>query len=147
MPAEVMTKDVTIKNREYQIHKLGALEGSYIAMTIATKFLPAIMQEEKMGLGELPQGRTEIGEEEFRKIQIYCLAKCKRYEGENRTPMSVMTTDGRFALPDLEYDIVTVLGLTFNSLMFSITPFFDDGGLDSVMKLVPDLSSPKAPAA
>lgn len=144
---EVLTKDATIKKRDYQIGKLDALVGSYIAVTIATKFLPVIMNEGSMGLGELPKGRTEISEAEFRTIQKHCLMVCKRYEGESRAPMSVMTTDGRFALPDLEKDIVTVLGLTFHALVFNVTPFFEEGGLNSLMSLAQDLVPPSVQAA
>lgn len=141
------SKDIVIRGVEYQINKLDALTGSYIAMTVMTKILPAAMQEDRMGLGQLPKGRTELSEQEFRAIQLHCLAVCRRYEGSNRVPMAILTTDGRFAIPEMEYALTTVLGLTFHALVFSLSPFFEEGGLDSVMSLVPDLHSPKAPAA
>lgn len=140
------TKDVTIRGTEYQIGKLDARTGSYIALTIMTKVLPSFLSEDKLKLGELPKNRVDMTESEFHVIQGHCLAVCRRYTAQ-RLAEQVMTTDGRFVFPDMADDIPTVLGLTIHALMFSVAPFFEDGGLASVMSLVPDLNPPKVPAA
>ena len=133
------TKQITIGDAEYQIGSLTATTGSWIVAQIATKMLPALFEtslSEEAG-AQLSSARSMLSEDEFQNLQGHALSVCRRME-KNGLPMPVMHTSKRFAIKELEYDLVTVLRLTCESLVFNLTPFFEGAGLDQLLAMLPE---------
>jgi Phage tail assembly chaperone protein, TAC len=133
------TKDVSIGDHQYRVGKLTARTASWVAMQILTKLLPS--GDELVTGGRASAERSALSESEFHNIQGHCLRVCARYEtaGESLVPTPVLMADGRFAIPELEYDVVAVMALTLHSLMFSVSPFFEEGALKLLGSSLPDL--------
>lgn len=136
-----MYKDVEIGGVKYQIGRMTARTGSWIAAQIISKVLPSVI-ESQMPLEGLPSSRSEMSEIEFQNIQDHCLNVCKKYEliGSTEAAVPVMARFGVFAVKDLEYDLLTVLALTIHALLFNISPFFEGDGLKSIMATFQGLS-------
>lgn len=65
--------------------------------------------------------------DEFLQVQRYCLGVCSRYEdapGREHVAFPVLMEDGRFALADMEFDVLAVYGLTTRALAFILGPSF-----------------------
>ena len=134
------TKDVVIGDFTYQIRKMNARTGSWLAMQIMTKLLPGAMegalQDELAGASTpLTSSRSEMTEAEFHNLQDHCLAVCYRYQmvGEMNTPMPILAGT-RFAFADLEDDLLTVMALTFHSLLWTAKPFFEGDGFEKLVQ-------------
>ncbi|HEX4209511.1 MAG TPA: hypothetical protein VHY56_03895 [Candidatus Binataceae bacterium] len=134
------TKDVQINGASYQIGRFTARDGSWILMQILTKMLPSAVANQLNGMGGLASGRSAMSEEEFASLQGHALAVCRRYE--NGVPMPVFLRPNTWAIKELEYDVVTVLGLTVNALAFNLSPFFKEGGLTQILASLQDSSQP-----
>jgi hypothetical protein len=137
-------KDITIGEHQYKIGQLKAADGSWIYSTFVKRYRayreaqpPA---SEEAQTAEVPQ---EIGfamtaqflveqltREEVTEVQRLCLLACGRYSGRTGTPiaMPIIRDDGRYAIPDLEFDGPTVYKLTQESIAFNIAPFFPGAG-------------------
>jgi hypothetical protein len=128
------TKDVDISGVRYQIGKMTARDGSWIAMQILTKVLPAGLDEKVTGGSSLPAKRSEMSEQEFHNIQDHCLAVCARYKlvGNVEAALPVFDRPGKLN-PDLEHDVLTVMALTAHALAFNIAPFFAEDALKPVL--------------
>ena len=136
-----LTKDVEIGESRYQVGRFKARDGSWVLAQILTKMLPAAIESSLQGSG-LAANRAQISEEEFASIQAIALSVCRRYE--NNIPMPVFPRPDTWAIKDLEYDLVTVMRLTIEALVFNITPFFKGNGLAQMMESLPRMgqSSP-----
>ena len=132
------TKDVEINGVRYQIGRMTAKAGSWVATQIFTKVLPSAIegQMNKLGLDSLPQGRATMTEEEFSNLQDHCLMVCRRYElvGNIDTALPIMPRPGFWAIKELEYDLLTVVALTVHALVFNISPFFDGDALKGCLQ-------------
>lgn len=128
-----LTKDVDVGGKQYQVGKMTAQVGCWIAMQLFTKMLPSAV-ENQVGLEGMPTARTQLSEEEFYNIQNHCLAVCKRYElvGEVKTAQPILHS-GRMAFKDLDTDLLSVLGLTVHALIFNVKPFFEGDALKQLI--------------
>lgn len=137
-------KMVNVAGKQYQIKRMTAQEGSWVAMLLLTKLLPMGMHD-KMNTGSLP-GRSVMSKEEFQNIQQSCLAVCFLQEHVSEHPVlhPVLMQDGRLAIKDLEFDVVAVMALTLGALEFNVAPFFED---DALAQMLAGLSSLKLPSA
>ena len=124
------TQDVTIAGKTYQVGRFKARDGSWILSQLLTKILPAAI-ESGFKSAALSDKRSIISEEEFANIQAHALAVCRLYE--NGIPIPVFVRPNTFAVKELEYDTVTVMGLTLNALLFNLQPFFSEGGLSLIL--------------
>jgi hypothetical protein len=142
------TKEFVIGEQRYQIARMDARTGSWIAMQLLTKLFPFNM-EAMMGLdvSKLPANRTELTETEFHNIQDHCLKVVARFDtvGTGTVPIPVLMKSGVWSFKDLETDVVTVLALTAQSLVFNIGPFFDEGALKPLLESLSGLSQFSAP--
>ena len=135
---EKVTKEVTLGENVYEINPFTPRVGSWILAQVLTKIFPSAI-ESQLGIDNSMK-KTEMSEEEFHNIQDHCLAVVKRFVdvGGNRVAMSIMKDKERFAMPDLEYDLITVMALTVHVLLFNIVPFFDADRLKSVLQTFQD---------
>jgi hypothetical protein len=134
------SKDVTIGESRYQIGRMTARVGSWIAMQIGTKLFP-IMFESQINIEGLPSGRSEMSETEFRNIQDHCLSVCRKYRvvGQSEVALPIMKSANVFAAPELEFDVVTISALTVHALVFNIAPFLQGDELKSVLASFKDI--------
>ena len=132
------TKDVEIAGTKYQVGQFKARDGSWILAQILTKMLPAVI-ESAFKTANLATGRAAISEEEFASIQGHALAVCRRME--NGVPMPIFFLPNTWAIKDLEYDLITVMALTVQALVFNISPFFEGDGLTQILGSIPGLTS------
>lgn len=128
------TKDIDISGVRYQVCKMTARDGSWIAMQILTKVLPAGLDEKVTGGSSLPAKRSDMSEQEFHSIQDHCLAVCRVYKlvGSMDVPHPVFDRPGQLR-PELEHDVLTVMALTAHALAFNIAPFFAEDALKPVL--------------
>ncbi len=142
------TKDIEIAGIRYQIGRFKARDGSWILAQVLTKMLPAVIERAlvKEAGAQLASSRAMLGEEEFASIQGHALAVCRRYENGN-VPMPIFLLPNTFAVKEIEYDLIVVMKLTIEALLFNLTPFFEGGGLSLILDLLPGLgqNSPVSP--
>jgi len=109
----------------YRIGRFPARVGSFIALQLSTKVLPALAGGSIALQGmPMPQG-APMTEAEFYAIQNHCLGVCSVLNDKG-VASPVMMADGRLDLK-LEYDFPTVMALTIHALKFNVEPFFSEG--------------------
>jgi len=131
------TTDVEVRGVRYQIGRFKARDGSFILAQLLTKMLPSAIEGQFQGAG-LAKGRSPISEEEFSSIQGHALAVCRRYENGN-VPMPIFVRPDTWAVKELEYDVIAVMALTVQALVFNISPFFEGNGLNQILASIPGL--------
>jgi hypothetical protein len=97
------TKDVTVRGKNYRIKRLTAMVGAWM-------------------IRALPNS----SEDDFKKIQTYCLKACSRIEPDG-TPSPILMEDGRWVAIDLEYDTISVMELEAEVIKFNLADFFVEG--------------------
>ena len=134
-------KEVELGGRKWRVGRFDALTGSYIATLLLMQMLPMGL-DQQVGLGSLAKGRSLMDRETFLDVQKECLRVCAEPQvvGEVLTPLKVMLDDGRWGVPGLEDDFVTVLSLTIHALVFNVSDFFQEGALTGLTSLSPVLS-------
>ena len=139
-------KDITIGDQQYRIGQMTAADGSWIRLTFVKRYrayLATITPTDQEAASEAPTITPEQGfamtanflleqltREELAEVQRMSLAVCGRYSVKTGTPiaMPIFMSDGRYAIPDLEFDGPTVLQLTQETVAFNIAPFFTAAG-------------------
>jgi hypothetical protein len=131
------TLDVEIGETRCQIGRFKARVGSWILAQVLTKMLPAALESALVNDAgaQLASGRSALSEAEFASIQAHALSVCRRYE--NGVPMPIFVLPDKFAIPELEYDLVTVMALTVHALVFNLAPFFEGDGLSLILNCLP----------
>ena len=141
---------------EFQIRKMNALSGSYLIKFCAEKLLPVYnslqdifsvskvdtdgmdeetlkMEEEKVSkerteklLEMIPEALSRLPEDELMAFEIRCLRTVDVLKKAGWQP--VMIGDN-FGDENLEYDIVAVLRLVYEVLVFNLGSFFGEKSL------------------
>ena len=151
-------KEVTLtldeKDFIFRITKMDALKGSGLVKFVMEKLLPAFSQlqdvlklgdgEEEGNPDEIAMKKTEtilkmiqellgtISETDLIELEKKCLqtVECKMPAGY------IPVFNGKhFSIPELEYDVVSVLMLCYNVLEFNVAGFFGGRSLASLLKL------------
>lgn len=126
------TKDVEIDGKRYRISRFTAKVGS----SIAAQLMPKIMQcidGQNLDVATIVKMLPTISESELSGIQDHCFTVCARYE-ENGAVTPVVLRPGVWGIKELEYDVVVVMALTINALIFNLSPFFVGGGLQIIIQ-------------
>jgi hypothetical protein len=133
-------KDIEINETKYRVEKFSAKIGMFIASIVFTKIAPLGL-DKQIGINNLPEGRQIMTEQEFSDLIDYCMCACKRYEQLNGTDIAlpIMARKGVWAIPDLEYDLTTVVSLCAHVLSFNISSFFSEGALKTLMESMKDI--------
>lgn len=141
------TKDVEIGGARYQVGRIKARPCSFLLATVMTKILPAVVGSalKKDAGAALEAARALLSEEEFIVIQGHALSVCRRYE--NGLPMPIFLLPDTWAVKELEYDVVTVMALTIESLVFNLSPFFEGDGLSKILGLLPQAGPNSSPSS
>jgi len=128
-------KDITIGSRKFRLNKFDALTGSYIVYTLLTQILPMGLDEKVEGLaGQDRSSLPTMSKDSFISLMRDCLKVCSEIKMVNNivAPVPIMLGDGRWAVPDLETDTVTVMLLTVQALGFNVTDFFTENALEEM---------------
>ncbi len=123
MENRTSTKNVTIKDRVYQINKVDARTVCWLF-----SFLGA-----RCGDGAILTGLGRCTRQEFDDIQSMALSKIFWMDTKDGAtfPTAVVGPSGAFSDPSLAEDAETVMRLTSDFLMFNLSPFFVDRGSNS----------------
>jgi hypothetical protein len=133
------SKDVVVNGVTYNVGQFKARDGSFILAQLLTKMLPSMLETafKKEAPGALPAGRSALSEDEFAAIQGHALAVCRRVE--NGVPMPIFFLPNTWAVKEIEYDLVTVMALTIQALVFNIVPFFQGDGMAQILASLPEM--------
>lgn len=150
-------KDVVIGENRYAIQNMDAEIGSWLLFKLINSLrnimntptdetvnapVAAVEQtdEQKKIAGE---GATNaaiqlmlmnLDEDLFKAVQRHALRVCSKYAavGNEEVLLPVLMQNGKFAVPELNYDIKTVVSLTSQSLFANLSPFFLNGGFSNL---------------
>lgn len=135
-------KYVTIKDREYQICKFGARDGSFIVTKVSGILAPMVepllkgadpkklasakspsdIDLQSLNIGSIFQPLANIPEADFFYLQEKCLGVCRVKLGSGF--VDVVNDNGSFAVEELEDDGMAVMALTVHALWFNLASFF-----------------------
>ena len=162
MPANF--KDTTIGDNQYRIGQLKAADGGWIFSTFVKRYraykeaqpdteaqqeIVAAPVDPEVGFAVTAAFLVEqLGRGELAEVQTLCLGVCGRYDSRLGSPIAkpILFADGRYAIPDLEFDAPTVLELTKQCIAFNIAPFFPAAGLNANQSPALDSSQPSIQA-
>ena len=162
MPANY--KDTTIGDNQYRIGLLKAADGGWIFSTFVKRY--RAYKEANPSDGSQPETIVapvdpevgfavtaaflveQLGRGELAEVQELCLGVCGRYDSRLGSPIAkpILFADGRYAIPDLEFDAPAVLELTKQCIAFNIAPFFPGAGLNVNQNPALDLNQPSTHA-
>lgn len=153
------TKEIEISDQKFRIGKLLPDVGSFILMQmIGAGFkrqmeaenhpAPAAEPASDVPRETLPSDDAVRGLafsafldgldfKQFQFIQQQCLRVCARLEGSPHDPaaelpMPILMKDGRWAITEIRDDVTLVVRLTIETLVFNLSDFFEQGGLNQV---------------
>lgn len=133
------TKELDLDGKRYQLRKMTPLVGSWISNVLISSSISA---SSGSGSGESseefnklsPQDKAEaavnalwlvaasrLSEDNYTKIQRYCLLVCSQYIQGGGAAVPIFREDGKFAL---EQEPAVVNRLILEALQFNIVPFF-----------------------
>ena len=148
------------EEKEYQIHKMNALAGSYLIKFCSEKLLPVYnslqnafsstdtdiegLTDEQIAEKEakvakertqavirlIPEALSKLSEKELMEFEVRCL---QTVEILKPAGWQAVMINGRFGDEDLEYDLGTVLRLVYEVLVFNLGSFFGGANLSSLL--------------
>ena len=121
------TQVVEVAGKNYQLTKMDARTGSYVAFKVAGVLAPTMGITDAMAAALMGMPRKD-----FDELQSLLLRTVNRLiEGPNgqQMPEPVLTAKGDFVDDALAYDAATVIALTIRALMFNVGDFFGAAGL------------------
>ena len=121
------TQVAEVAGKKYQLTKMNARAGSYVAFKVAGVLAPTMGSTDAMAAALMGMPRKD-----FDELQSLLLRTVLRLvEGPNgqQMPEPVLTADGDFVDEALAYDVATVINLTIRALVFNIGDFFGAAGL------------------
>jgi len=99
-------KDITINGRDFQVGLVTAHVGNWIVLQLA--------------------GGKASDFDTFTKIQNFLMSVCSAYVEKNGERFALkLFSDGKWCVPDIEYDLDTVNALYKEALAFNFDPFFE----------------------
>ena len=137
MAKELYTK-VTIGDRTFSIKKFDAMTGLQVARLVISKaapIIPALDGNFDAGslyklIGEVTAALTD---EDIKLLASKCLSVC--YEVLPAGLAQVVDEHGNYGVDDIEYDMVLVLRLCFESIKWGAADFFTGNGFSSIPEM------------
>lgn len=123
-------KNVEVGGKPYQLTKMDARTGSYVAFKAAGVLAPAM--ESKGSGAAIALALMGMPRKDFDELQSLLLKTVNRLvEAPNgqQIPEPVLTAKGDFVDEALAYDVAAVIKLTIEALMFNVGGFFGEAGL------------------
>lgn len=139
------SKDVSIGETTYSVGLLPAAEGAWIYTTFVARYRalaspgskpeestaePTPVDMDVVSMGAASFMVDAMSREELRETMQFCLAVCGRYTSATGTNVAlpVLMPNGKFALPDMEFDGPVCRRLLLECLAFNIAPYFTVAG-------------------
>lgn len=129
------TQVVEVAGKKYQLTKMNARAGSYVAFKVAGVLAPLASKADgktKVSTADMAGALLGMPRKDFDELQSLLLRTVLRLvEGPNgqQMPEPVLTAEGDFVDEALAYDVATVINLTIRALVFNIGDFFGAAGL------------------
>lgn len=119
----ITKKHIEIEGRKFVLNKFDPFFGSYMAFKVFS-------QGTESGLENLISKLIGETPEEMEKLQKRVLTYCSEVLPIGEVP--VINSEGNFAVPDVTAPMM--MSLFFQSVMFSMTDFFESGALQDLME-------------
>ena len=129
------TQVIEMAGKNYQLTKMDARTGSYVAFKVAGVLAPLASKADgktKVSTADMAGALLGMPRKDFDELQSLLLRTVNRLiEGPNgqQMPEPVLTAKGDFVDEALAYDAATVIALTIRALMFNVGDFFGAAGL------------------
>lgn len=127
------TKVVEVAGKNYQLTKMDARTGSYVAFKLAGVLAPLMNNKNnKNNINSIGAALMGIPRKDFDELQNLLLRTVNRLiDGGNgqQLPEPVLTVKGDFVDATLAYDAVSVIQLTVLAINFNVGGFFGEAGL------------------
>ena len=120
------TQVVEVAGKSYQLTKMDARTGSYVAFKVAGVLAPSGGKTAEMALMGMPR-------KDFDELQSLLLRTVNRLIDNGngqQLPEPVLTAKGDFVDEALAYDAASVIQLTVHALIFNVGGFFAAAGLN-----------------
>lgn len=125
------TKVVEVAGKNYQLTKMDARTGSYVAFKLAGVLAPLLNKE--TNINSIGTALMGMPRHDFDELQSLLLRTINRLiDGGNgqQLPEPVLTAKGEFVDESLAYDAVSVIQLTVLAMDFNVGGFFAAAGLN-----------------
>lgn len=135
-------KVIDLAGRRFRINKFDAQTGSYIVYQLFSAFLPMVTKgglpeisdETKLDsfVSTLSVNLPTLPKDQFFALQKDCLSVCQELVNETgvEMPIQVMLANGDYGVSDIENNAMLAMMLTIHTIIFNITGFFSESGLN-----------------
>ena len=121
------TQVVEVAGKKYQLTKMNARAGSYVAFKVAGVLAPTMGSTDAMAAALMGMPRKDF--DELQSLLLRTVLRLVEGLDGQQMPEPVLTADGDFVEEALAYDVATVINLTIRALVFNIGDFFGAAGL------------------
>lgn len=121
------TQVVEVAGKKYQLTKMNARAGSYVAFKVAGVLAPTMGNTDAMAAALMGMPRKDF--DELQSLLLRTVLRLVEGPDGQQMPEPVLTADGDFVDEALAYDVATVINLTIRALVFNIGDFFGAAGL------------------
>lgn len=121
------TQIVEVAGKSYQLTKMDARTGSYIAFKVAGVLAPTKGKTSEMAAALMSMPRKDF--DELQSILLRTVNRLIDSGNGQQLPEPVLTAKGDFVDGALAYDAASVIQLTVHALVFNVGGFFAAAGL------------------
>lgn len=121
------TQVVEVAGKKYQLTKMNARAGSYVAFKVAGVLAPTMGSTDAMAAALMGMPRKDF--DELQSLLLHTVLRLVEGPNGQHMPEPVLTAEGDFVDEALAYDVATVINLTIRALVFNIGDFFGAAGL------------------
>lgn len=124
------TKTIEVGSKNYQLNKMDARTGSYVAFKLASVLAPLLNSNSSAtNIGAALMGMPRQDFDELQNLLLQTVNHLVDGSNGQQIPEPVLTAKGDFVDPELAYDAVAVIQLTAQAAEFNIGGFFTEAGL------------------
>lgn len=135
MELKKRNKVIEIGGQKYQLNKLDARTGSYVAFKLGALLTP-VLTGGNVTESELASGIAALSRDDFDELLTVLLSvvlKVNNADGLD-VPEPIINAGGAFIDENLEYDTAAVLQLAGHAAFFNVSGFFNAAGLQKTEK-------------
>ncbi|MDY6148957.1 MAG: hypothetical protein SPI35_08085 [Porphyromonas sp.] len=119
---------IEVAGKSYQLTKMDARTGSYVAFKVAGVLAPSGGKSAEMAAALMGMPRKDF--DELQSLLLRTVNRLVDNGNGQQLPEPVLTADGSFVDADLAYDAASVIQLTVRALVFNVGGFFAAAGLN-----------------
>lgn len=122
------TQIVEVAGKSYQLTKMDARTGSYVAFKVAGVLAPSGGKTAEMAAALMGMPRKDF--DELQSLLLRTVNRLIDNGNGQQLPEPVLTAKGDFVDEALAYDAASVIHLTVHALIFNVGGFFAAAGLN-----------------